>query len=55
MKKKMMTISLFLLVLLPLTTLLTGCLDLDGFIGGEYCCFSPLAAVPFLLLAVRND
>ena len=55
MKKKMMMLSIFLLVLLPITTLLAGCTE---WVDSDACCFSPLAAVPFLLLAVfqmRND
>jgi len=58
MKKKITLLSLFFLVLLPITMLLSGCMEIFDGINDELCCFSPMAAVPFLLLAVfqlRND
>jgi len=52
MKKKITLLSLFFLVLLPITMLLSGCMDTFDSISDELCCYSPVAAVPFLLLAV---
>lgn len=55
MKKKMMILSLFLLILLPIILLLAGCTE---WVESESCCLSPMTAVPFLLLAVfqmRNN
>ena len=52
MKKKITLLSLFFLVLLPITMLLSGCMDVIDTVSDELCCFSPMAAVPFLLLAV---
>jgi hypothetical protein len=52
MKKKITLLSLFFLVLLPITMLLSGCMETFGRVSDEFCCYSPMAAVPFLLLAV---
>ena len=43
---------LFSLILLPLVLQSTGCSVLDWLSDSGLCCYSPVAALPFLVLAI---
>lgn len=49
--KKYTYILLFLLFILPTILLLSGC-DPTDIVQSEYCCLSPMASIPFLVLAI---